>query len=103
MEIHPETAEKEGIRDGDWVVIESPRGSIRQRAKIFMGMDPRIVSAEHAWWFPERRDPEHGWDESNINCLTDNRYESCDSAMGATPVRSLLCRIYPEKGKSPPT
>ena len=26
VEIHPKTAEKHGIRDGDWVWIESPRG-----------------------------------------------------------------------------
>ena len=97
VEIHPETAGKEGIKEGDWVVIESPRGRVRQRAKFFEGMDPRIVSAEHAWWFPEKRDPGHGWDESNINILTDNAYESCDPAMGATHVRTLLCKIYPEK------
>lgn len=97
VEIHPETAKKEGIEEGDWVVIESPRGRIRQRAKLFAGMDPGIVSAEHAWWFPERTDPGHGWDESNINILTDNAYEACDPAMGATHVRTLLCRIYAEK------
>jgi len=97
VEIHPDTAKKEGIREGDWVVIESPRGSIRQRAKIFAGIDPKVVSAEHGWWFPEIKDPGHGWEESNINILTDNSYEACDPAMGATPVRTLLCRIFPEK------
>ncbi|MDZ7696934.1 MAG: molybdopterin-dependent oxidoreductase [Deltaproteobacteria bacterium] len=96
VEIHPDTAEKEGIRDGDWVVIESLRGRVRQRARLFSGMDPRIVSAQHAWWFPEKKDPAHGWDESNINILTDNAYTACDPAMGATHVRTLLCRIYPE-------
>ena len=95
VEIHPETAEKEGIREGDWVIIESPRGKVRQRARLFAGMDPRIVSAEHAWWFPENKDPGHGWDESNINILTSNAYEDCDPAMGATHVRTLLCRIRP--------
>lgn len=96
VEIHPDTALKMGIKENEWVVIESPRGKIRQRAKFFQGMDPRVVSAEHAWWFPENKDPGHGWDESNVNILTDNRYESCDPAMGATHVRTLLCKIYPE-------
>jgi anaerobic selenocysteine-containing dehydrogenase len=96
VEIHPDTAAKEGIQEGDWVTIESPRGRVRQRAKLFSGMDPRIISAEHAWWFPEKKDPGHGWDESNINMLTDNSYEACDPAMGATHVRTLLCRIRPE-------
>jgi anaerobic selenocysteine-containing dehydrogenase len=97
VEIHPDTAMKEGIREGEWVAIESPRGRVRQKAKFFAGMDPRIVSAEHAWWFPEKKDPGHGWDESNINMLTDNSYEACDPAMGATHVRTLLCRICPEE------
>jgi len=97
VEIHPETAKKEGIEEGDWVIIESPRGKVKQRAKYFAGMDPRVISAEHAWWFPEKSDPGHGWDESNINVLTSNDYENCDPAMGATHVRCLLCRIYPEE------
>ncbi len=93
VEIHPGAAGKAGINEGDWVKIESPRGAIRMRAKLFAGMDERIVSAEHAWWFPENKSPSHGWDESNINILTDNSYDSCDPAMGATSVRTLLCRI----------
>ena len=97
VEIHPETAAKEGIKDGDWVIIESPNGKVRQRAKLSSGIDPRVVSAQHAWWFPEKKDPGHGWDESNINILTDNAYEGCDPAMGATNVRTLLCKIYSEK------
>jgi len=96
VEIHPDAAAKEGIGEGDWVVIESPRGKVRQRAKYYEGIDPRVISAEHAWWFPEKKDPGHGWDESNINILTDNSYENCDRAMGATHIRTLLCRIYPE-------
>ena len=96
VEIHPATAKKEGIREGEWVTIESPRGKVRQRARFFAGMDPRIVSAEHGWWFPEKRDSGHGWEESNINILTANDYEACDPAMGATHVRTLLCSIRPE-------
>jgi anaerobic selenocysteine-containing dehydrogenase len=103
VEIHPDTAKKEGIREGDWVVIESPRGKVRQRAKLFEGMDPRVVSAEHAWWFPEKKDPGHGWDESNINILTDNAYENCDPAMGATHIRTLLCRISAENQEGVPS
>ncbi|HSH69928.1 MAG TPA: molybdopterin dinucleotide binding domain-containing protein, partial [Deferrisomatales bacterium] len=90
------------IRDGEWVVIESPRGKIRQRAKLTAGILPDVVSAQHAWWFPERSDPGLGWAESNVNVLTDNAYANCDPAMGATHVRSLLCRISPEgKGVEP--
>jgi anaerobic selenocysteine-containing dehydrogenase len=97
VEIHPDTAEKEGIKAGDWVVIESPRGKIRQRAKLFKGLKPDVVSAEHAWWFPEEKKAQGAWTPSNVNMLIDNAYSNCDPAMGATHIRSLLCRIYPEK------
>ena len=101
VEIHPGTAAKEGIQAGDWVVIESPRGKIRQRARLTLGISPDVVAAQHAWWFPERPDAGHGWEESNINILTDDSYESCDPAMGANHIRSLLCRISPEDARRP--
>jgi anaerobic selenocysteine-containing dehydrogenase len=94
VEIHPRTAEKHGIKDGDWVFIESPRGRIKQRAKLTAGIDPRIVAAQHGWWFPEVKTPDHGWDKSNINILTDNDPAGYDVAMGSTNLRVLLCKIY---------
>jgi len=97
VQIHPDTAAKECIKEGDWVVIESPRGKIKQRAALFPGIDPRVVAAQHGWWFPEKKESNLGWDESNVNILTDNAYEGCDPAIGATNIRALLCKIYPYK------
>ena len=95
VEIHPETAEKHGIEEGQWVYIDSPRGRARERAKLNQGIDPRVIVAEHGWWFPEIKDPGHGWDVSNINLLTDNSHESMDPVVGATNLRVLLCNISP--------
>jgi len=100
VEIHPQVAEKHSIKEGDWVFIESPRGRVKQRAKLTIGIDPRVVAAEHGWWFPETRDAGHGWRESNINILTDNDPEGYDVAMGSTNLRVLLCKIYPAKERS---
>jgi len=94
VEIHPATAEKNGIREGDWVWIESPRGRAKERAKLNDGINPSVVVAEHGWWYPEIKNSGHGWDVSNINMLTDNSHESMDPVMGATNLRVLLCRIY---------
>jgi anaerobic selenocysteine-containing dehydrogenase len=94
-EIHPQTAQKHGIKDGQWIYIESPRGRIKQRAKLNEGLDPRVVAAEHGWWYPEIKDPGHGWDISNANILTDNAFETCDPNMGSTNLRVCLCNIYP--------
>ena len=95
VEIHPETAKKHGIEEGDWVWIESPRGRVKERAKLNDGIDPRVIVAEHGWWYPEMDGPSHGWEISNINILTDNSHESMDPVMGATNLRALLCNISP--------
>jgi anaerobic selenocysteine-containing dehydrogenase len=95
VEIHPETAGKHGIEEGDWVTIESPRGRVKERAKFNDGIDPRVVVAEHGWWYPEIKDPGHGWDISNINILMDNSHASMDPAIGATNLRVCLCNIAP--------
>jgi len=95
VEIHPETAEKLGIKEGDWVTIESRRGECKMKAKINAGIDPRVVHAPHSWWFPEKSGSEptlHGAWESNINILTDNE-PPYDPGFGSTPTRGLLCRI----------
>jgi anaerobic selenocysteine-containing dehydrogenase len=93
VEIHPQTAQKHGIEDGAWVWIESPRGRIKERAKLNDGIDPRVIVAEHGWWFPEIKTPDHGWDLSNVNVLTDNAYETLDPAIGSTNLRVCLCSI----------
>jgi len=94
VEVHPDTARKEGIQDGDWIIIESPRGKAKLRTKLYDGIDPQVIVAEHGWWYPEIKDRGHGWDISNINLLMDNAHETTDPAMGATNIRNCLCRIY---------
>ena len=98
VRIHPETAAAHGIADGDWVWIETKRGRVRQRAKLFDRMDPSIIDAEHGWWFPEMpgEDPWlHGAFESNINvCMSDNP-DHCNAELGSYPLRTALCRISP--------
>jgi len=91
-EIHPETAARYGITKGDWMWIETKRGRIRQRARLTTGIDPRVIAAEHGWWFPEKPAPEYGVWQSNVNLLTDNQ-PPYDPAMGTYQLRALLCRV----------
>jgi anaerobic selenocysteine-containing dehydrogenase len=99
VEIHPETAAKHGISDGQWVDISSPRGRVKQRARLNSGIDPRVVVAEHGWWFPEIESPGHGWDIANINILTDNAPETLDPLMAATNLRVCLCAVAPSQAE----
>lgn len=71
VEINPATAANEGIEDGDWVLIESKYGSIKQKARITTGIDPRVVHCEHDFWYPEKAADQglHGVHDSNPNSL----------------------------------
>jgi len=44
LEIHPDTAEALGIRDGEAVAVESPKGSIQLTAKLSAGTRPEVVN-----------------------------------------------------------
>lgn len=97
VQINPETASGLGIKDGDWVWIETRIGRIRQRCKYYTGMHPRVVQAQHGWWFPELPGEEpwlHGVWESNINVVVDDDPEYCNQISGGWPLRALLCKVY---------
>jgi len=72
-----------GIKNKDWVWIETPRGKIKQKARVTDEIDARVVHIEHGWWFPEEPGPEHGIWKSNANVLTSNA-PPYDPAMGPT-------------------
>ncbi len=44
VEINPETAKRLGIADEDWVWVESPKGKMKVRAKLYKGAMPDVVS-----------------------------------------------------------
>ena len=43
-EINPETGHRLGISDRDWVWVESPKGKIKVRAKLYKGAMPDVIS-----------------------------------------------------------
>ncbi len=44
VEINPETAKRLGIKDEDWVWVESSKGKIKVRARLYKGAMPEVVS-----------------------------------------------------------
>jgi assimilatory nitrate reductase catalytic subunit len=49
LEIHPHLAKKLGIADGDWVAVESRRGSITIRAQVVATIRPDTVFVPYHW------------------------------------------------------
>jgi len=92
--IHPDTANKLKIAEGDQVYIENRRGKIRQTATLSEGVDPRVVSVAYGWWFPEKgASKQYGWDEANINVLTDDS-PPYSPEIGSPAMRGFLCKVY---------
>ena len=96
LQINPETAAGLDISDGDTVCIETPLGTVRQKAQLLEGMHPKVVHADGYWWFPEQPEVDPGlfgvWD-SNINSILPDDPEVCDYT-GDSYFRALLCRVY---------
>ena len=96
-ELHPRVAEEKGIETGDWIIVSSPRGSIRMKASVTEDIHPGVVSVDHGWWFPERRgDPLRGVFESNANVLTNNS-PPYDPGFGSYQLRGILCNVEKER------
>lgn len=77
--INGDRAKAMGIEDGEYVIVESQRGGIELKAKLSTEIHPDVISIPH------------GWEEANVNLLTDN--EKLDPITGFPPYRSLLARV----------
>ncbi|MBW1732652.1 MAG: molybdopterin-dependent oxidoreductase [Deltaproteobacteria bacterium] len=53
VEIHPETAARYGIYDGEWIHIENDMGKVRRKARLTLKVKPNHIQTLHGWWMPE--------------------------------------------------
>jgi thiosulfate reductase/polysulfide reductase chain A len=96
LEIHPETAGKMGIADGEWVWLETPQikgEKITLKAKLTTDVHPQVVHAPHGWWFPEKPGPEHGCFDSNVNVILSGDPPR-EPVCGSVRTRGTLCKVY---------
>ncbi len=95
MEIHPDTAAKLGIINGDWVMMENMFGKSKARAKLTPIIHPKVVHATHGWWFPEKPGEEpslFGVWEANINTLVPHKHIG---KLGfGCPMKQMICKVY---------
>jgi len=78
-EVHPDTAKRYHIEDGDIVAVETRRGKIEIRASVTPDIIPGVVNIPH------------GWAEANINELTDDT--PGDPVLGYPALKCLLCKM----------
>jgi anaerobic selenocysteine-containing dehydrogenase len=79
-EMGPQTARTYGISDGNDVIIETNRGSVRMKALVSERVAEGIILVPHGWS-----------GEANANLLTDTRCR--EPIMGYPEVKALLCAV----------
>jgi len=98
ISIHPDTADRLGIKDGDWVLIETPFSKqhnippVKQRANLTKAVHPKVVHAQSHWWFPEHQPNNEQWFEYNVNSIVTDQ-PPYDKISGSPLIRGGLCRI----------
>jgi anaerobic selenocysteine-containing dehydrogenase len=96
VDLHPAAAATREIVPGDWVIIETPNGRARARARINEALDPQVVCGQHGWWqaCPEIGAPgfePFGPDSANFNLLIG--HDDFDPVSGSVPLRAYVCEI----------
>ncbi|MCL5264058.1 MAG: molybdopterin-dependent oxidoreductase [Chloroflexi bacterium] len=79
VDINPRDASARGIHDGDDVLIETPRGQVKFKARVTDSILSGVVSASH------------GWAEANVNLLIDDK--GLDPISGFPPYKAQLCQV----------
>lgn len=92
VRFHPDTAQKYGIKNGEWCWIKTPRGRVKMVAEVTEKVKSGVVVARHGWWFPEdKTTTQHALNESNINLIT---YKGVmDNIIGTQHFKCLLCTL----------
>lgn len=98
LQINPETAKARGVEDGDWIALETPRGSIQMRAAYRGDVQPDVVVGQEGWWQACDVLDLPGYDPfsekgSNLNLLMTNSV--IDPISGSVPHRGQPCEVRP--------
>jgi len=102
VDLHPDTAAKYGIADGDWLEISRPEGAIRQKALVTDKVKPGVINLAGYWWDPMRRpgrDLSGVW-EANANAITPGDAR-LSNFVGDQALRGLRCRIRKVNAPAP--
>ena len=97
-DIHPETALCYGVKNKEWMIVESPRGAIKVKARVTTNIVPGIVCCQHGWWqgCKELELPGYDpYDSSGANPAMLIGTDLADPVSGSLPHRSYLCRVRP--------
>jgi anaerobic selenocysteine-containing dehydrogenase len=95
VDVHPETAKKYGVYDGEWVYLENDMGKVKRKVKISLKVKPDHVDTQHGWWMPELKGSEPElfgvWDYQ-INKIIPGPQDS-NSGFGGGQYKTTLVKL----------
>jgi anaerobic selenocysteine-containing dehydrogenase len=96
LEVHPSTALALEIQNGDWILLETPAGRIRLKAKFNESLHPSIVVTVYGWWQSCKELDLPGHDPfsengANLNLLVPNA--DADPISASVAHRGQRCRV----------
>lgn len=96
VQLSAELGALKGIKDGDWVLIETTEGRARFCASLSQDLDERVIVAEFGWWQACDELGRGGYavvgdGNSNYNALISARHS--DPISGSVPMRAFHCDI----------
>ena len=104
VKMHPETAARHGIADGDWVDVESPHGRCVLQANVTEGVAPDVLMGRRGWWqpCPDLGQPGYSWEDggAEVNVLYAGDFQHSDPFVTAHGKQTLV-RIRKHEGSGP--
>jgi anaerobic selenocysteine-containing dehydrogenase len=77
--INPETAKRYGVSEGEEILLETKKGTLKVKTKFDKYMHPKVVGMSH------------GWSDANVNFLTD--WSKADPLSGFPNLKREPCNI----------
>ena len=95
-ELHPKTAKSEGVKNGEWILLETANGKVKLKAKFNESLHPAVVATVYGWWQACRLSNLSGYDPldqsgANANLLIAN--SNIDPISASVAHRSQRCRV----------
>ncbi len=94
LRIHPKTAARLGVNDGDWVKVETPHGAggVYLKAWVTDEVPQDVVATGMGWWYPEIAGADHGALKFNVEAAIPYG-PPWDRISGSAEAKNCSCRL----------
>lgn len=96
LEINVTKASELGFKEGDWVIVETPYGSITLQAKLTDGIPYNVVCTQNGWWqsCPELNLPGYDpYSSEGANVILLYSTENMDPLSGCLLIKGHPCDV----------